>query len=136
MRGKVRLQTPSNINLQVMADTDTHNHNTDRHAHLWQGKQKKIKLGEDGSLGRTHPLQNQTQNESVPKMSQMSAANTPLTGQYKAKSNSMTMAASLGKTHRLQNQTQNESVHVILTALNYANMHGADTKKLTGCSVD
>ena len=60
----------------------------------------------------------------------LSAASTSLTGQYKAKSNSMKMAGALGRTHRLQNQTQNETVHVILTALSDANMHGADTKNL------
>ena len=48
----------------------------------------------------------------------------------------MKMAATLGRTYILQNQTQNETVHVIFTALSDANMHGADTKKLTGCSVD
>ena len=48
----------------------------------------------------------------------------------------MTMAGTLGRTYILQNQTQNETVHVILTALSDANMHGADTKKLTRCPVD
>ena len=73
------------------------------------------------SLGRTHHLQNQTQNESVHVISAaLSAANTSLTGQYKAKSNSMKMASSLGRTHQLQNQTKNESVHVISAALRLA----------------
>ena len=57
----------------------------------------------------------------------LSAANTSLTGQYKAKSNSMKMSASLGRTYPLQNQTQNETVHVIFTGLSDANMHGAYT---------